>query len=229
MGGSFAVFYGKGMQLRQHSTCCTTGLFAAWGCCCWDPEWSSATPPAGFLAGVPNERLRSSVAARSFTLKLNEKESSLHLIISGILPCSLATPTKNIPAVTRYKHNNNIIAVQGNWLSYPVPHSKHRLEVADPSPQIHLLRFAIHKNCKTTCPKVENEISNIVHVQCILHLLKARTTMANIFLSHSYILVFLPKSLFSITLILICITLSLVPLLGNNFSFHLLHCIAKEM
>ena len=119
MGGSFAVFYAKGMQLRQHSTCCTTGLFAAWGCCCWDPEWSSATPPAGFLAGVPNERLRSSVAARSFTLKLNEKESSLHLIISGILPCSLATPTKNIPAVTHYKHNNNIIAVQGNWLSYP--------------------------------------------------------------------------------------------------------------
>ena len=36
------------------------------------------------------------------------------------------------------------------------------------------------KNCKTTCPKVENEISNVVHVQCILHLLKARTTMDNI-------------------------------------------------
>ena len=44
--------------------------------------------------------------------------------------------------------------------------------------------------------------------------------MGNIFLSHSYILVFLPKSLFSITLILICITLSLITLLGNHFSFH---------
>ena len=44
--------------------------------------------------------------------------------------------------------------------------------------------------------------------------------MDNIFLSHSYILVFPPKSLFSITLILICITLSLVTLLGNHFSFH---------
>ena len=92
--------------------------------------------------------------------------------------------------------------------------------VADPSPPIHLLRFAIHKNCKTTCPKVENEISNIVHVQCILHLLKARTTMDNIFLSHSYILVFPPKSLFSITLILIYITLSLITLLRNHFFFH---------
>ena len=40
-------------------------------------------------------------------------------------------------------------------------------------PLIHLLRFAIHKNGKTTCPKVENEILNIVHVQCSLHLLKA--------------------------------------------------------
>ena len=59
-----------------------------------------------------------------------------------------------------------------------------------------------------------------MHVQCNLHVLKARTTMDNIFLSHSYILVFLPKSLFSITLILICITLSLVTLLGNHFSFH---------
>ena len=28
---------------------------------------------------------------------------------------------------------------------------------------IHLLWFAIHKNRKTTCPKVENEILNIVH------------------------------------------------------------------
>ena len=80
--------------------------------------------------------------------------------------------------------------------------------------------IAIHKNCKTTCPKVENEISNIVHVQRFLHLLKARTMMHNTFLSHSYILVFAPKSVFSITLILISITLSLVTLLGNHFSFH---------
>ena len=42
--------------------------------------------------------------------------------------------------------------------------------------------------------------------------------MDNIFLSHSYILVFLPKTLFSITLKLICITLSLVTLSGNHFS-----------
>ena len=34
------------------------------------------------------------------------------------------------------------------------------------------------------------------------------------------VLVFLPKSLFSMTLILICITLPLVTLLGNLFSFH---------
>ena len=66
-----------------------------------------------------------------------------------------------------------------------------------------------------------SEILNIVHVQCILHLLKARTTMDNIiFLSHSYLLVFLPKYLFSIILILICITLTLITLLGNHFSFH---------
>ena len=55
--------------------------------------------------------------------------------------------------------------------------------------------------------------------------------MDNIFLSHSYILVFLPKSLFSITLILICITLSLVTLLGNHFSkctsLHI--CVTREM
>ena len=53
-------------------------------------------------------------------------------------------------------------------------------------PPIHLLRFAIHKHCKTTCPKVENEILNIVRVQCILHLLKTRTTLDNIFLSLLY-------------------------------------------
>ena len=69
---------------------------------------------------------------------------------------------------------------------------------------------------------------NIVHVQCSLHLLKARTMMDNIFLSHSYILVFPPKSLFSITLILICITLSLVTLLGNPFSSHFIALCCKR-
>ena len=94
-------------------------------------------------------------------------------------------------------------------------------------PQIHLLWFAIHKKCKTIqCPKVENEILNIVHVQCILHLLKARTTMGNIFLSHSYILIFPPQSLFSITLILICITLPR-HIVRKQFLFPL-HCIALQ-
>ena len=60
-----------------------------------------------------------------------------------------------------------------------VPHSRHRLARADPSPQIHLLQFAIHKNCKAAGSKVENEISNIVHVQCSLHLQKAGTMMDN--------------------------------------------------
>ena len=96
-------------------------------------------------------------------------------------------------------------------------------------PIMHLLRFAIiHKNCKTTCPKVENEISNIVHVQCILHLLKAGTTMDNIFFSHSYIFVFSPKYLFSITLILICTTPSLITLLGNHFSSHFIALLCKR-
>ena len=113
---------------------------------------------------------------------------------------------------------NQIDLISENWSSYPVPHSRYRLVVMDPKLPIHLLRFANHKNCKTTCPKEENEICGIV--QYILHLLKARTMMNNMFLSHSYILVFPPKSLFSITLILICITLSLVTLLGNHFSFH---------
>ena len=94
-------------------------------------------------------------------------------------------------------------------ISYPVPHFKK----TDSwwwilAPQSIYCGLQFTKNCKTTCPKVGNEISNTVHVHCILHLLKARTTMDNIFLSHSYILVFPPKSLFSITLILICITLS---------------------
>ena len=104
----------------------------------------------------------------------------------------------------------------------PVLHSRHRLAVADPSLQIRLLQLT-----KIVKLQVLNEISNIfVHVQCSLHLLKARTTMDNIFLSHSYILVFPPKSLFSITLILICITLSLVTLLGNHFSS--LHCVTRH-
>ena len=49
------------------------------------------------------------------------------------------------------------------------------------------LNYLAVKNVKLL-PKVENEISNIVHVRCILHLLKARTR---------WILAFLPKSLFS--------------------------------
>ena len=119
---------------------------------------------------------------------------------------------------------------QSKAKSYPVPHSRHRLVVVDPSPPImHLLWFAIiRKNCKTTCPKVENEISNIVHVQRILHLLKARTTMDNIFFSHSYIFVFSPKYLFSITLILICTTPSLITLLGNHFSSHFIALLCKR-
>ena len=56
-----------------------------------------------------------------------------------------------------------------------------RWQILAPNPFI-----VIHKNRKTTGPKVENEIPNIVYVQCILYLLKARTTMDNIFLSHSY-------------------------------------------
>ena len=107
-----------------------------------------------------------------------------------------------------------------SFISNPVPHSRHRLMVVDPSPQTIYFNLQFTKIVKTTCPKVENEILNIVHVQCSLHLLKPRTTMDNIFLSHSYIPIFLPKSLFSITLILICITLSSVTLLGNHFSFH---------
>ena len=82
------------------------------------------------------------------------------------------------------------------------------------------------QNCKTTCTKVAMKTRIFVHAQCSLHLLKARTMMDNIFLS--YILLFLPKSLFSITLILICITLSLVTLLGNHFSFHFIALCCKR-
>ena len=53
--------------------------------------------------------------------------------------------------------------------------------------------------------------------------------MGDLFLSHSYkILVFLPKSLFSIIVILICLTLSLITLVGNNFSSFPLHCTALQ-
>ena len=69
----------------------------------------------------------------------------------------------------------------------PVPHSRHRLVVADPSPQSIYCGLQFTKIVKLL-PKVENEISNIVHVHCIVHLLKARTR---------WILAFLPKSLFS--------------------------------
>ena len=54
-----------------------------------------------------------------------------------------------------------------------------------------------------------------IHVQFILHLFKARTMMDNI--------------LFSITLILICITLSLVTLLGNHFSFYIIALRCKRL
>ena len=115
----------------------------------------------------------------------------------------------------------------GLHLSFPVPHSKHRLAVADPSPQsiYYNLQFTRIVR-KTTCPVIENEIWNIVHVQCSLHLLKARTMMDNIFLSHSYIFIFPPKSLFSITLILICITVS-HHVVRKSFLFPL-HCIALQ-
>ena len=36
----------------------------------------------------------------------------------------------------------------------PVPHSSHTVGVADPSPTNHLLQFSIHKNFKTTGPKI---------------------------------------------------------------------------
>ena len=56
----------------------------------------------------------------------------------------------------------------------------------------------------------------------ILHFLKARTMMDNIILSHSYILVFLPK-----TLILICITLSLITeIISLSTS---LHSVVREL
>ena len=75
----------------------------------------------------------------------------------------------------------------------PTPHSRHRLAVTHPAP----------------------------YVQCSLHLLKARTMM-DIYTCHILIciIVFLTKSLLSITLILICKTLPLITLLGNYFSFH---------
>ena len=56
---------------------------------------------------------------------------------------------------------------------------------------------------------------------------KLRTTMDNIFLSHFYILVFLPKSLFSITLTLICITTVFCHIVRKSFFFPL-HCIVLQ-
>ena len=55
-------------------------------------------------------------------------------------------------------HNTDTVSrhILKEILSYPVPHSRHRLAVADPWAPIHLLQFAIHKNCKTTCLKVGN-------------------------------------------------------------------------
>ena len=137
-------------------------------------------------------------------------------------PFILAKLEHSLPAThTLHPYNKKLP------ISYPVPHSRHRLAVADPSPNPFITVCNL-QNCKTTCPKVGNEILNIVHVQFILHLLKTRTTMDNIFLSHSYILVFPPKSLFSITLTLICITLCLVTLLGNHFSFHFIALLCKR-
>ena len=89
---------------------------------------------------------------------------------------------------------------------------QHRLVMADPSFHIHLLQFVIHKkNVKRSGPNVENKIEycNLLKAIC-------RTMMDNIFLSHSYIP---PKSLFSITLTLICITLPLVKFLGEKCHF----------
>ena len=81
--------------------------------------------------------------------------------------------------------------------------------MADPSFHIHLLQFVIHKtNVKRSGPNVENKIEyrNLLKAICWI-------MMDNIFLSHSYIP---PKSLFSITLTLICITLPLVKFLGER-------------
>ena len=104
--------------------------------------------------------------------------------------------------------------ISHKYCAFPnsVPQSRHRLEVADPSPQSIYCKYS--QNCKTMSIKLK------VLYSAVFTLLKAWTTMSNIFLSHSYILVFPPKSLFSITLTLIFITLSLVTLLiGNHFSF----------
>ena len=48
----------------------------------------------------------------------------------------------------------------------PVPHSRHRLVVADPSPQSTYCGLQFTKIVKLL-PKVENEISNIVHVHAV--------------------------------------------------------------
>ena len=97
-----------------------------------------------------------------------------------------------------------------------------RWQILAPNPFI-----AIHKNRKTTGPKVENEIPNIVYMYSVFFTCWKLGPRWTIYSCHTHILLLLPKSqLNSITLILICITLTLVPLLGNHFSFHFitLHC-----
>ena len=120
------------------------------------------------------------------------------------------------------------LSVQINEVPNSVPQSRHRLAVADPSPQS---PFIVICNSQV----VLNYMSwsrkwNLEHCTCTVYssLVEARTMMANIFLSHSYILVFLPKYLLSITLILICITrLSFHHIVRKSFLFPL-HCIALQ-
>ena len=50
--------------------------------------------------------------------------------------------------------------------------------------------IAICNSQKSAGSKVDSEILNIVHVQCIVHSLKAWTPMNNIFLAHYYIHVY---------------------------------------
>ena len=77
--------------------------------------------------------------------------------------------------------------------------------------------------CKTTCSKVENEILNIVQVPCMIFTCWKLGPWWVIYSCPTLIYLhnFLPKSPFySITLILICITVSIVTLSGNHLSFH---------
>lgn len=76
----------------------------------------------------------------------------------------------------------------------PVPHSSHRIPLANLSPQIHLSQFAIQKikiGKKLLVINVENEVSNIIHVQWVsLHLLKASTTMDKYFCHNDILTVY---------------------------------------